>query len=170
MIPTVTVSSSAAEMTLSALLTTAPRVSTSCANVAGRDVCRVIQQHPHSSPNRVLAGAGRGQILAKKLTKTGSGRGQVLARKLAEAGIGRGQSIPSSQVKKPEEGRRHADAHTSANLPLPITMNLDHQGPPVTYSEAASRPPQRVTTSPDELEMCDVQIKVAACEQEKEAA
>ena len=73
---------------------------------------RVIQQCPHSSPNRVLAGAGvgRGHILVKKLTKTGSGRGQVLARKLAEAGIGRGQSIPSPQVKKPEEGRRHADA------------------------------------------------------------
>ena len=104
MIPTVTVSSSAAEMTLSALPTT-PRVSTSCANVAGRDVCRVIQQHPHSSPNRVLAGAGvgRGQGLAKKFTKAGGGRGQVLARKLTEAGIGRGQSIPSSQVKKQEE-------------------------------------------------------------------
>ena len=171
MIPTVTVSSSAAEMTLSALPTTAPRVSTSCANVAGRDVCRVIQQHPHSSPNRVLAGAGvgRGQILAKKLTKTGGGRGQILVKKLAEAGIGRGQSFPSSQVKKPEEGRGHTDACTSANLPPPVTMNLDHQGPPVTYSEVASRPPQRVTTSPDELEMCNVRIKVAAHEWEKEA-
>ena len=42
MIPTVTVSSCAAEMTLSALPTTAPRVSTSCANVAGRNVFRVI--------------------------------------------------------------------------------------------------------------------------------
>ena len=42
MIPTVTVSSSAAEMTLLASPTTAPRVSTSCANVAGRDVHRVI--------------------------------------------------------------------------------------------------------------------------------
>ena len=110
------------------------------------------------------AGVGRGQGLAKKLVKTGSGRGQVLARKLAEAGIGRGQSVPSSQVKKQEEGRGHADACTSANLPPPITMNLDHQGPPVTYSEVASRPPQRVTTTPDDLEMCDVQIKVAAHE------
>ena len=42
MIPTVTVSSSAAETTLFALPTTAPRVSTSCANVAGRDFHRVI--------------------------------------------------------------------------------------------------------------------------------
>ena len=65
------------------------------------------------SPNRVLAGAGvgRGQGLAKRLMKTGSGRGQVLARRLTEAGVGRGQSIPSSQVKKQEEGRGQADAH-----------------------------------------------------------
>ena len=106
----------------------------------------------------MLAGTGvdGGQILAKKLVKTGGGRGQVLSRKLAEAGVGRGQSVPSPQVKKPEEGRRHADTHTSANLPPPITMNLDCQGPPVTYSKAASRPPQRVTTSLDELEMCDM--------------
>ena len=70
-IPTVTVSSAAAEMTLSASPTMAPRVSTSCANVAGRDVHRVIQQCPHSSPNRALAGArvGRGQGSAKRLTK-----------------------------------------------------------------------------------------------------
>ena len=92
----------------------------------------------------------------KKLAKTSGGRGQILAKKLMDASVGRGQSIPSPQVRRPEEGRRHADACTSANLPPPITMHLDHQGPPVTYSKAASRPPQRVTTSPDELEMCDV--------------
>ena len=57
-IPTVTVSSSAAETTLLALPTMAPRVSISCANVAGRDVHRVIQQSLHSSPNRALAGPG----------------------------------------------------------------------------------------------------------------
>ena len=50
MIPTITVSSSAAETTLSASPRTTPRVSTSCANVAGGDVCRMIQQHPHSFP------------------------------------------------------------------------------------------------------------------------
>ena len=49
-------------------------------------------------------------------------------------------------------------------FPPPITIKLDHQGPPVTYSEAASRPPRRVTTTPDDLEMCDMQIKVAAHE------
>ena len=49
-------------------------------------------------------------------------------------------------------------------------MHLDHQGPPVTYSEAASRPPWRVTTSPNELVMCDVWVKITAHEKEKEAA
>ena len=155
-------------MTLSALPTMAPRVSTSCANVTG-DVHRVIQQHLHFSPDRAWAGVGRGQILVKKLVKTGGDRGQILAKKLAEASIGRDQSVPSPQVRRPEEGRRHTDARTGANLPPPVTMHLDHQGPPVTYSEAASRPPQRVTTSPDELEMCNVRIKIAACEKEKEA-
>ena len=42
MMPTITVSSSVAETTLSASPRTTPRVSTSCANVAGGDVCRVI--------------------------------------------------------------------------------------------------------------------------------
>ena len=124
MIPTVTVSSSAAEMTLLASPTTAPRVSTSCANVAGRDVHRVIQHCPHSSPNRVLAGAGagRGQGLAKKLAKAGSGRGQVLARKLTEASIGRGQSVPSSQIKEQEEHKGHAD------MPIPVLI-FPHPSP-----------------------------------------
>ena len=48
-------------------------------------------------------------------------------------------------------------------------MNRDYQGPPVTYSEAASRSPRRVTTSLNELEMCDMRIKIAAHEREKEA-
>ena len=100
MIPTVTVSSCTAETTLLALPTSTPRVSTSCANVAGGDVHRVIQQCSHSSLSRALAGAG-------------VGRGQGLAKKLMKAGSGRGQSIPLSQVKKQEESRGHADAHTS---------------------------------------------------------
>ena len=102
--------------------------------------------------------------------KTAGARGQVLARKLMQKQAVTGASpSPTSQAKKQEEGRGHADACTSANLPPPITMNLDHQGPPVTYSKVASRPPQRVTTTPDDLEMCDVQIKVAAHKWEKEA-
>ena len=112
----------------------------------------------------------RGQILAEKLTKTGGGRGQILAGKLMAANVGRGPSIPSPPVWRPEGGRRHTDACTGASLPPPVTMHLDHQGPPVSYSEAASRPLRRVTTSPNELEMCNIQIKITAHEKEKEAA
>ena len=58
--PTVTVLSSTAETTLSSSPKMAPRISTSSSNVTGGDVCRVIQQHPTSSPNRALAGVGVG--------------------------------------------------------------------------------------------------------------
>ena len=177
-------SSSAVETTLSASLMMAPRVSTSCGNVTGGDVCRMIRQCPHPSPNRVLAGAGvgrgsaqklmrgsssRGQILVEMLTKTASGRGQVLAEKFAGAKVGRGQSTPLPPVRRPEEKGGHASTHTGASLPPPITMHLNHQGPPVTYSEAASRPPQRATISPGELVMCNVRVKIAAHKKEKEA-
>ena len=57
MIPTIMVSSPAAETTLSASPRSTPRVSTSSANVAGGDVCKVIQQCPLSSPNTALIGA-----------------------------------------------------------------------------------------------------------------
>ena len=184
-IPTVKVSSSTVETTLSASPMTAPRISTYCSNVMGGDICQVIQQCPHSSPNRALAGVGvgrgsarkpvrasgsRGQVLAEMLVKTGSGRGQTLAGKLGGTSIGRGQSAPSPPVRRPEDRGRHADACTKASLPPPITMHLDHQGPPVTYSEAASRSPWRVVVSPQDLSMCDVRVKMAANEKEKEAA
>ena len=155
MIPTITVSSSAAETTLSALPRLTPMVSTSSANVTG-DVHKVIQQHPLSSPNTVLIGAGVGQD-------------QVLAKKLMKAGVGKGQSIPSSKAMGPEEHRRHVDASTSADIPQPIAMKLDHQGPPVSYSDVASRPLQRETITKDTLWMCDVQMKAAAHKKEKVA-
>ena len=150
------VSSSAAETTLLASPMTAPRISTSCSNVTGGDVCWVIQQCLHFSPNRALAGAGvgrgsakkpmrasgsRGQVLAEMLIKTGGGRGQTLAEKCGGTSIGRGQSAPSPPVRRPEDRGRHANPCTEASIPPPITMHLDHQGPPVTYSEAASRSP-----------------------------
>ena len=46
-------------------------------------------------------------------------------------------------------------------------MRLDHQGPPVTYSEVASRPPQREATTLDALEMCDVWVKVCSSQARK---
>ena len=169
--PTVTVSSSAAETTLSSSPNTAPRISTSCSNVTGGDVCRVIWQHLHSPPNRTLAGAGvgrgsarrpakrtagRGQVLVNMLADKGGDRGQELAAKLEGNGAGRGQSIPSPPVGRPEQKGRKADTRTEASLPPSITLCLDHQGPTVTYSEAASRLPQRMVVSSSELAQCDI--------------
>ena len=101
------------------------------------------------------ASGGRGQVLAEMLTKAGGGRGQT-AGKLGGTSIGRGQSAPSPPVRRPEDRGRCTDTHTKASLPPPITMHLDHQGPPVTYSKAASRSPQRVVAPPPDLSMCDV--------------
>ena len=125
-------------------------------------MCRVIQQHPQSPLNKTLAGAGvgrglarkstresggRGQTLVDMLTDKGGDKGQALAAKLEGAGAGRGQSIPSPPVGRPEQRGRQVDTHTEANLPPPITMHLDCQGPSVTNSEAVSRPPHRMVIS-----------------------
>ena len=165
-IPTVTVSSTTAETTLLALPNMAHRISTSCSNVTGGDIHRVIQQHPHSPSNKTLAGAGvgrglarrpargsagRGQVLVEMLTDKGGDRGQALAAKLEGTSAGRGQSVPLPPVGRPEQRGRQADAHTKASLPPPITMHLDCQGPPVTYSKAASRLPWRTVVSSSEL-------------------
>ena len=116
------------------------------------------------------ASGSRGQVLGEMLVKTGGGRGQTLAGKLGGTCVGRGQSAPSPHARRPEDRRRHIDTRTKASLPPLITMHLDHQGPPVTYSEAASRSPQRAVAPPPDLLMCDVQVKMAAHEKEKEAA
>ena len=86
-----------------------------------------------------------------------------------EASVGRGQSIPSPPVRRPEEGRRYADVCTGASLPPPFPMHLDHQGPPVTYSEAGLQTTPKGDYFPNELEMCNMQIKITACKKEKEA-
>ena len=184
-IPTVTVSSAPAETTLSASPNTAPRISTSCSNVTGGDICRVVRQHPQLPLNKTLAGAGvgrglarrsaresgsRGQTLADMLTDKGGDKGQALAAKLEGASGGRGRSVPSPPVGRPEQKGRQADTRTEANLLPPVTMHLDHQGPSVTYSEATSRPPRRTVISSQELSECDVRFKIAAHEKEKEAA
>ena len=116
------------------------------------------------------AGGGKGQVLAKMLTGKGSRRGQALAVKLGGTSVGRGQSAPSPPVRRPEQRGRHVDAHTEASLPPPVTMYLDCQGPPVTYSEATSRSPQRAVASSPELPMYHTRLKMAACEKVKEAA
>ena len=152
-IPTVTVSSAPAETTLSALPNMAPRISTSCSNVTGGDVHRVIWQHLQSPSNKMLAGAGvgrglarrstrvssgRGQMLVNMLTDKGGDKGQALAAKLKGAGAGRGQSIPSPPVGRPEQRGRQADTHTEANLPPP---SHHASGPPGSFWSLTPRLP-----------------------------
>ena len=158
-VPTVTVSSSAAETTLSSSPNMAPRISTSSSNVTGEDARRVIWQHPTSSPSRALAGVGVGRGSTRRPTKRSTSRGQGLASMLVDRGgngAGRGRSVPSPPVGRPEQGGRQAGTHTESSLPPAVVMQLDHQGPVVTYSEAASRPPQRTIVSPSKLAQCDV--------------
>ena len=103
-VPMVTVSSSAAKTTLSSSPNMAPRISTSSSNVTGGDVHRVIQQHPPSSPNRMLAGAGVGRGSARRPAKQNAGRGQVLASMLADRGGDRGQEL-AAKLKGNGAGR-----------------------------------------------------------------
>ena len=168
----VTVFPSAAETNLSSSPNMAPRISTSSSNMTGGDVRRVIQQNPASSPSRVLVGSGAGRCAVRRPTKQSTGRGQVLAAMLADgaSGTGMGQSAPSPPVGRSEQGERWTSTRTESRLPPAVMMQLDHQGPVVTYSEAASRPPQRTVIPSPELTSGDVHIKLAACKKEKEAA
>ena len=161
MVPTITVSLSVAETTLSASPRLSSRVSTSSASVAGRDVWRVIQQHPLTSPNTALVRAGVGW-------------GNVIAKKLAKIGAGKGWSIPSSntpkETREQEGDRRYMDVGTSADVPLPVTMKLNPQGPPVSYAEAASWPRQTEIVTEDTTHMCNVWMRDALWDKEKAAA
>ena len=67
------------------------------------------------------ASGGRGQVLVKMLTEKGGNRGQALAARLWGTSVGRGQSTPLPPVGRPEQRGRHADTHTEASLPPPIT-------------------------------------------------
>ena len=83
---------------------------------------------------------------------------------------GRGRSVPSPPVGRSEQGERQASTRIESGLPPAVTMQLDHQGPVVTYSEATSSPPWRAIVPSPEFPPGDMQIKVAAHEKEKEAA
>ena len=108
-------------------------------------------------------------MLVKMLTDKGGDRGQALAVKLGGTSVGRGWSAPLPPVRRPEQKERQVGAHTEASLPSPVTMHLDCQGSPVTYSKATSRSPQRTVVS-SEVPMYDMWLKIAAHEKEKEAA
>ena len=78
MVPTITVSSSGAETTLSASPRLSPWISTSTTSTAGRDVQRVIQQQLSTSVNTdlVRSRVWQGHVIAKKLGKVaGIGKG-----------------------------------------------------------------------------------------------
>ena len=166
-----TVFPSAADTTLSSSATTAPRISTSSSNVVEGDVCRVIRRDQAPSPNKVLAGSGVGRGTAMKPVRQSTGRDQGLAAMLADSArrVDRGWSTPSPPVGKPGQGERRTNPRTKTGPSPAVTMQLDRQGPAVTYSEAASRPPRR-TEAPSEPTPGDVHLKLAACEKEKEAA
>ena len=168
----VTVLPSAAATTLSSSPSTAPRVSTSSSNVIGGDVHRVIQQDPAPSPNRVLAGSGVGRGAVRRPTKQSTGKGQGLAGVVAESvrRAGRGQSAPSPPVGRSGQGERQTSTHTETGLSPAVTMQLERQGPMVTYSEATSRPPRRAGIQSSKLMSGDMHLKLAAHEKEKEAA
>ena len=155
--PTVTVLSSTAETTLSSSPNTAPRISTSSSNVTGEDVCRVIHQYPTSSPNRALASVGAGRGSMRRPTKCSTSRGQGLARMIAEnVSAGRGQSTHSPPIGRLQQGERQASTRIESGHSPVVTMQLDHQGPVVTYLEATSRPPQRAVVPSPKFPMGDV--------------
>ena len=167
-----TVFPSAADTTLSSSATTAPRISTSSSNVVEGDVHRVIRRDQAPSPNKVLAGSGVGRGTARKPMRQSTGRGQGLAGMLADnAGrVGRGWSAPSPPVGGSGQGERRTNTRTETGPSPAVTMHLDRQGPAVTYSEAASRPPRRTEAPSSESMPGDVHLKLVAREKEKEAA
>ena len=104
--------------------------------------------------------------------KQSTGRGQGLAGMVAESArrAGRGQSAPLPPVGRSGQGEGQTSTRTETGLPPVVTMQLDHQGPAVTYSEAASRPPQRAETPSSESMLGNVHLKLVAHEKEKKAA
>ena len=84
--------------------------------------------------------------------------------------VGRGRSTPSPPVGRSGQGERWTSTHTETGLSPVVTMQLDHQGLAITYSEAASRPPWRTEAPSSESMPGDMRLKLAAREKEKEAA
>ena len=130
----------------------------------------MIRRDRAPSSNRVLAGSGVGRGTAKRPAKQSTGRGQGLVGMLADSigRVGRGQSIPSPPVGRSGQSEERTNTRTKTGPSPAVTMHLDRQGPAVTYSEAASRPPQRTEAPSSEPTPGDVHLKLAAREKEKE--
>ena len=107
-----------------------------------------------------------------KPVRQSTGRGQGLVAMLADSarGVGRGRSAPSPPVGRSGPGKRRTNTGTETGPSPAVTMHLDRQGPAVTYSEAASRPPRKTDAPSPKLTPGDVRLKLAAREKEKEAA
>ena len=147
-VPSMTVSLAGAETLLSASPRVNLRMSTPIASSANQDICRVVQQRPPTSANAALvdAGVGWGQVIAGKLRK--------------HRGAGKGHADPSPSVLRipgtQERDKEFADARVSADLPPPITMNLDLQGLPVSYADTASKLPKKKSVTEDSVHLCNV--------------
>ena len=104
--------------------------------------------------------------------KQSTGRGQGLAGMLADSAgrVGRGWSTPLPPIGRSGQGKRWTNTCTETGLPPVVTMQLDRQGPAITYSEVASRPPRRTEAPSSESMPGNLCLKLAAREKEKEAA
>ena len=72
----------------------------------------------------------------------------MIAGKLQKhRGTGKGCADPLSSVSRilgtQERDKKFADAGVSTDLPLLIMMNLDLQGPPMSYADAISKLPKK---------------------------
>ena len=61
-------------------------------------MCRVIWQHPHSPPNRALAGAGVGRGSARRPAQWTAGRDQVLVDMLTDKGGNKGWELAAKEM------------------------------------------------------------------------
>ena len=78
---------------------------------------------------------------------TGGGQGLVAILVDGAGGVGGGRSAPSPPVGRSGQGGGRTDTGTETGPSPAVTMHLDRQGPAVTYSEAASRPPRKTDSS-----------------------
>ena len=78
----------------------------------------------------------------------------MIAGKLQKhGGTGKGSAGPLPSVLRilgtEERAKEFADAGVSADLPPPIVMNCDLQGPPVSYMDTTSKPPKKKSIMED---------------------
>ena len=66
--------------------------------------------------------------------------------------------------------KKFADAEVSADLPPPIMMKLELQGPPASYADAASKSPNKKSNTEDSVHLCDVWLRDEQWDKEKAAA